>query len=88
MADSWWDTIWGSLPGVGPITEAEKKLLGGAMPDIGDTISFSKAVWLNISDFRMWRSLGWLVLGILLMIIGFVVWNRKALAAATTRLPI
>lgn len=54
----------------------------GAISALGDTLSFSKAVWLNVSDYRMWRSLGWLLLGIILMIIGFVVWNRKAIAGA------
>ncbi len=58
----------------------------GAFSALTDTLSFSKAVWLNISDYRMWRSLGWLLLGILLMILGFVVWNRKAIGAAATRL--
>lgn len=58
----------------------------GAMSALSDTLSFSKAVWLNISDYRMWRSLGWLLLGILMMIIGFIVWNRKAIGATAAKL--
>lgn len=80
---SWWDTVWGAIPGIGPITEAEKKAaeaagIDDAMGSLNDTISFSKAVWLNVSDFRMWRSLGWLILGIVLMILGLSVWLRRA----------
>ncbi len=54
----------------------------GAMSALSDTLSFSKAVWLNVSDYRMWRSLGWLILGILMMAMGFMVWNRKAIGSA------
>lgn len=91
MADSWWDTIWGAIPGVGPITEIEMKALGesdvgDAMSDLKDTVSFSKAVWLNLSDYRMWRSLGWLILGIVLMILGLTIWLRKALPLPTNLL--
>lgn len=39
-------------------------------------------VWLTATDYRMWRSLGWLLLGVLLIIIGFVIWNRHAIGAA------
>ena len=53
--------------------------VGGAINDIGDTLSFAKVVWLNVSDYRMWRSLGWLLLGLLMLVIGFVMWNRKAI---------
>jgi hypothetical protein len=60
----------------------------GAMSSLSDALSFSKAVWLNVSDYRMWRSLGWLILGILMMILGFVVWNRKAIGAAASKVPI
>jgi hypothetical protein len=92
---SWWDDIWGTVtdlgkdtakavPGVDSASDALASA-GGAMSSLNDSISFAKAVWLNISDFRMWRSLGWLLLGVLLMILGFVVWNRKAIEAAVPR---
>lgn len=91
---SWWDDFWGSvtdlrhdtakvtpLPGGDAAADALKSA-GGAMSSINDAVSFSKAVWLNVSDFRMWRSLGWLLLGILLMVLGFMAWNRGAIASA------
>lgn len=85
---SWWDVIWGSVvPGGAVVTGGEAVADavtggGGVISNISDTVSFGKLVWLNLSDYRMWRSLGWLLLGILLMILGFVVWNRKAIAGA------
>ena len=92
---SWWSDWWGSIEsGFESGKKAGEKTgdkinsatglpdASGAISALSDTLSFSKAVWLNVSDYRMWRSLGWLLLGILLMIIGFVVWNRKALASA------
>jgi hypothetical protein len=48
------------------------------------TMAFIGEAWLNLTDFRMWRSLGWLLLGVLLIIIGFVVWNRHAIGAAAS----
>ena len=92
---SWWDEWWGSVTGgfesgfdAGSATgDKINEVTGlpdssGAISALGDTLSFSKAVWLNISDFRMWRSLGWLLLGVILIILGFVSWNRKAVMGA------
>ena len=92
---SWWEDWWGSVTegwesGKKAGEKAGDKIneatglpdASGAMSAITDSVNLSKAVWLNVSDYRMWRSLGWLLLGILLMIIGFMVWNRKALESA------
>ena len=91
MSD-FWDDVWGTLFDTnGPAQKAAKDFAkkhdlpdpvgpeSGVITDITDTVSFAKLVWLNVSDFRMWRSLGWLILGIVMMIIGFVIWTRKAL---------
>jgi hypothetical protein len=92
---SWWSDWWGSVTEgfesgekAGEKTgDAVNSVTGlpdaaGAISALSDGVSLSKAVWLNVSDYRMWRSLGWLLLGVLLMILGFVVWNRKALEGA------
>jgi len=92
---SWWDDWWGSVKEGFESGKAAGEKTGdtineatglpdasGAVSALGDTLSFSKAVWLNVSDYRMWRSLGWLLLGILLMILGFLAWNRGAVASA------
>lgn len=92
---SFWDDVWGSLFSTdGAAQEAAKKFAkdhhlpdpvgpeSGAITSITDAVGVTKLVWLNVSDYRMWRSLGWLILGVILMILGFVVWNRKALSGA------
>lgn len=95
---SWWDDWWGSIEknfesgkkageSVGDKINKATGLpdAAGAVSALGDSLSFTKAVWLNISDYRMWRSLGWLLLGIVLMILGFVVWNRKAITGVAAK---
>lgn len=92
---SWWSDWWGSIEqGFESGKKAGEKTgdkinqvtglpdSSGAISALTDPLSFAKAVWLNISDFRMWRSLGWVILGFILMVIGFVVWNRKAIGSA------
>ncbi len=32
------------------------------------------AIWTNLRDYKMWRSLGWLFLGVLLMLLGALSW--------------
>jgi len=98
---NWWSDWWGDIE---KHYESGKKAgekvgdkindaagtpdVSGAMSSLSDTLSFSKAVWLNVSDYRMWRSLGWIIMGVLLMILGFVVWNRKAIGAVASKVPI
>lgn len=92
---SWWDDWWGSVSSgfesgkkAGEKTgETINSVTGlpdssGAISALTDPLSFAKAVWLNVSDYRMWRSLGWVIMGFVLMVIGFVVWNRKAIGGA------
>lgn len=92
---SFWEDWWGSITsGFESGKKAGSKTANaineatglpdtsGAISAITDPVSFAKAVWLNVSDYRMWRSLGWVIIGLVLMILGFVVWNRKAIAAA------
>lgn len=55
-----------------------------AVNAIQDGAGVAKVVWANVSDYRMWRSLGWLVLGLLLLVLGLVLWNRKALGRAAS----
>lgn len=96
---SWWDDFWGSVTDlrhdtakVTPLPGSDSVLgpggTSGAMSSINDAVSLTKAVWLNVSDYRMWRSLGWIILGILMMIIGFLVWNRKAIGAVASKVPL
>jgi hypothetical protein len=92
---SWWSDWWGSIEsGFESGKKAGEKTgdkinevtglpdSSGAISALTDPLSFAKAIWLNVSDYRMWRSLGWVILGFILMVIGFLVWNRKAIGSA------
>lgn len=94
MATSWWEDWWGDITsgfqsGREAGEAAGEKIneftglpdSSGAISALTDPLSFVKAVWLNVSDYRMWRSLGWVLLGLVMMAIGIVMWSRKALAS-------
>lgn len=69
-----WDSLAGIFSSLVGSTGAT-----GVMAFIGEA-------WLNVTDYRMWRSLGWLLLGIVMILMGFVIWNRHAIGAAATTL--
>lgn len=52
-------------------TTAGENALVGPLAAIGGSF---EAFFGAVSDGKMWRSLGWIVLGILLMIVGVVLW--------------
>jgi hypothetical protein len=91
---NWWDDFWGGVTDLRhgtakltPLPGADSALgPGGAMGEIKDTVNLTKAIWLNVSDYRMWRSLGWLILGVIMMIAGFVIWNRKAIGSTAAKI--
>ena len=68
-----WDTIVSVIQGIVSLPN-----------DAGKAAGILGEAWATITDFRMWRSLGWLFLGILLIVLGFVIWNRQALGQAAT----
>lgn len=74
---SWWDVLFKPYGAGQPDWVGDK----GAINSITDSLGVTKVIWAALSDYRMWRSVGWLLLGIVLMILGFVVWNRKAIAS-------
>lgn len=54
-----------------------------AIPEAaGKGIAFGATVWTSLTDYRMWRSLGWLLLGIIVAILGLAVWNRRTIYSA------
>lgn len=52
-----------------------KGALGGisSFSDVGVAIM---AFFVEITDFRLWRSLGWLLLGLVMMAAGAVAWLK------------
>lgn len=55
------DILKGALSGINSFT------------DVGITLM---AFFEEITDFRLWRSLGWLLLGLLMMVAGAVTWLK------------
>ena len=72
---SWYDNFLNAIPGYSALKGTEKiaAQLGGFLH--------------IITDGRMWRSLGWILLGILLMFLGLSLWLKlpsKLASAAET----
>ena len=71
---SWWSDL---IEALNPLAGAEASTAanaGGAITAAGDAGSVIAGVWTNVRDYKMWRSLGWLVLGIILMLLGAAWW--------------
>lgn len=62
-----WDAITGLVSSVGPLS-GPLKLAGGILE--------------ALVNYRMWRSLGWLLLGLVLLTMGFLLLNRKGIEGA------
>lgn len=54
-------------------------IVGAVVPGGSSTIGVIAEGLFMLSDYRLWRSLGWLLLGVLLIIMGVVIWNRHAI---------
>jgi hypothetical protein len=60
---------------------AMKDILG--LPtDAAKGAALIATIYATLTNYRMWRSLGWLLLGIVIAILGLVVWNRRTIGAA------
>jgi hypothetical protein len=62
--------IQSSSPAPGTAAQAT----GISVPSFGDVASALSAFYAKVTDGKMWRSLGWLALGVLLIIFGLVLW--------------
>lgn len=60
---SFFSSIWGSIWSSGAA--------------LGDTASALVAFFQTITDYTMWRSLGWLILGIIMIALGVYSWSKE-----------
>lgn len=44
-------------------------------------IAMAGMIWAQLTNYRMWRSIGWLLLGIFVTVLGLTIWNRKAIGS-------
>ncbi len=51
--------------------------IGSAIPGLTDAGAALIAFFGTITDGEMWRSLGWLLLGIVLMGVGLALWTKN-----------
>lgn len=80
---SWWSDVVAAVEsaagGEANITQTGGQ--GGAAGPVtvpagplGGLTTAVTAIWTNLRDYKMWRSLGWLLLGIVLMLLGAASW--------------
>jgi hypothetical protein len=73
---SWWSDL---VLAVEAAAGGESNVIGPAgaanatVPSIPG-VSLLAGIWTNLRDYKMWRSLGWLFLGIVLMLLGVGWW--------------
>lgn len=66
-----WNDIINALKGIASVPS-----------DVGKSFAEIGTIWATLTNYRMWRSLGWLFLGILVTVLGLVIWNRHAVGSA------
>lgn len=59
-----------------PVNVATDTGITGAISDVTKIPALMSEIWFELSDYRMWRSLGWLLLGVALIAIGIFLWVR------------
>lgn len=83
---SWWgdlvEVVSGAAGGEANITNPAGPVASTAASAVqaGGFINVIEGVWAGITDGKLWRSLGWLLLGIVLMLLGVILWVGPAVA--------
>ena len=78
---SWWSDVvndiakYGGFGVAGGAAQAAGGA-GGVASEISVLSAVIAAVWANVRDGKMWRSLGWLLLGVLLILMGALILAR------------
>jgi len=74
---SWWsdlvEVVSGTLGGESNITNPSGPVVNDAASKIG-MISVIEGIWAGLTDGKLWRSFGWIILGIVLMLTGAIMW--------------
>lgn len=65
-------------------------VFGGILSGLGlsgltDTAGVLVAFFTTITDYRMWRSLGWLLLGIVMIGSGLALWAKDSAGSLVSR---
>ena len=74
---SWWsDLVEAVTSAAGGEQQAELQAAGA--PNVQapwtQVLTVTEGIWAGLTDGKLWRSLGWLLLGIVLMLLGVAIW--------------
>jgi len=72
------DFLSGLTGGVAGIPATDVAAVGGAGGLFGPVLAF----FGTVTDGKMWRSFGWLILGVLIMVFGINLWLHNPLGRA------
>lgn len=80
--------VWfGSDGAAKSYASAQSGPLSGNLPSpLTGIAGAAQALFHAVTDGTMWRSLGWILLGVLLLVLGTALWLRKSAARAVTGL--
>jgi hypothetical protein len=89
---SWWSDLVQAVAegaaGVPAPANAPAISAGTPLVQAGGVIPVMEGMWAGLTDGKFWRSLGWLLLGVLLMLLGAGWWiGPKAAAAMPPAVP-
>ena len=78
---SWWsDLVEAVTSAAGGEQQAELQAAGA--PNVQtpwtQVLTVTEGIWAGLTDGKLWRSLGWLLLGIVLMLLGVVLLARES----------
>jgi hypothetical protein len=95
---SWWSDLtsavstyysdaWAAATG-GAVSNASGDVgtAAGAVSAAAGTGTVIEGIWAGLSDYKMWRSLGWILLGIVLMLLGALMLARESAGRIATEL--
>lgn len=82
---SWWSSLVQDLQpliggGPGEVTSPTPAQIqagaaaGNAADPLGGLVTVIEGIWAGLTDGKMWRSLGWILLGIVLMLLAVGWW--------------
>lgn len=67
----------------GDVTSA-RQAAGSAVAASAGAVHVTEAIWAQLANAKMWKSAGWLLLGIVLILAGVLLWIGPAARQALT----
>jgi hypothetical protein len=75
---SWWSdlvlAVESAAGGESNVLQTAGPATATTPPGVGGVIGVIAGIWSNLRDYKMWASLGWIMLGIVLMLLGAGWW--------------